>query len=98
MAYTPFPTFGGPEGSGGITAVQMPASRISFPTPNLNPRQREPEPTAVETIAPFMPLVTEGIMGLFKDEPEQQTRGEYLQSIAVNPQEPTELEEARADA
>ena len=98
MAYTPFPTFGGPEGSGGITAVQMPASRISFPTPNFNPRQREPEPTAVETIAPFMPLVTEGIMGLFKDEPEQQTRGEYLQSIAVNPQEPTELEEARADA
>jgi hypothetical protein len=97
MAYTPFPTFSSPEG-GGITAVQMPASQMRFPTPNFNPRQREPEPTTLETIAPFMPLVTEGIMGLFEDEPEQLSRADFLKSIAVNPQEPTELEEARADA
>ena len=80
MAYTPFPTFSSPEG-GGITAVQMPASQMRFPTPNFNPRQREPEPTTLETIAPFMPLVTEGIMGLFEDEPERMSADEYLTSI-----------------
>ena len=96
--YLPFPTFGGQQQGSGITAVQLPASAMRFPTPNFNPRQREPEPTTKETIAPFMPLITEGIMGLFKDEPEQLTRGEYLKSIAVDPESPTKLEEARADA
>ena len=100
--YLPFPTFGGQQQGSGITAVQLPASAMRFPTPNFNPRQREPEPTTKETIAPFMPLITEGIMGLFQDEPEQLTRGEYLESIAVdsegNKREPTKLEEAQADA
>ena len=96
--YLPFPTFGGQQQGSGITAVQLPATAMRFPTPNFNPRQREPEPTTKETIAPFMPLITEGIMGLFKDEPEQLTRGEYLKSIAVDPESPTKLEEARADA
>ena len=96
--YLPFPTFGGQQQGSGITAVQLPATAMRFPTPNFNPRQREPEPTTKETIAPFMPLITEGIMGLFKDEPEQLTRGEYLKSIAVDPERPTKLEEARADA
>ena len=100
--YLPFPTFGGQQQGSGITAVQLPASAMRFPTPNFNPRQRELEPTTKETIAPFLPLVTEGIMGLFQDEPEQLTRGEYLESIAVdsegNKREPTKLEEAQADA
>ena len=79
--YLPFPTFGGQQQGSGITAVQLPATAMRFPTPNFNPRQRELEPTTKETIAPFLPLVTEGIMGLFQDEPEQLTRGEYLESI-----------------
>ena len=80
MAYTPFPTFSSPEG-GGITAVKMPASQMRFPTSSYNPRQREPKPELIETIAPFLPLVTEGIMGMFKDEPEQLSREKYLESL-----------------
>ena len=100
--YLPFPTFGGQQQGSGITAVQLPASAMRFPSTSYTPRQKVPEPDPIETIAPFLPLVTEGIMGLFQDEPEQLTRGEYLESIAVdsegNEREPTKLEEARADA
>ena len=79
--YLPFPTFGGQQQGSGITAVQLPASAMRFPSTSYTPRQKVPEPDPIETIAPFLPLVTEGIMGLFQDEPEQLTRGEYLESI-----------------
>jgi len=79
--YLPFPTFGGQQQGSGITAVQLPASAMRFPSTSYTPRQKVPEPDPIETIAPFLPLVTEGIMGLFQDEPEKLTREAYLEKI-----------------
>jgi len=79
--YLPFPTFGGQQQGSGITAVQLPASAMRFPSTSYTPSRKVPEPDPIETIAPFLPLVTEGIMGLFQDEPEQLTREAYLEKI-----------------
>jgi len=95
--FMPFPTFGGPKDAGGITPVKLAPTQMRFPTAR-GPVRRTPEPETIEKIAPFLPLVTEGVMSLFKDTPKPQSRDDYLKSIAVDATEPTKLEEARADA
>ena len=75
--YLAFPTFGGGGEGGGITQVKLPASQMRFPTSSYNPVRRAPEPTLKETIAPFLPMALEGIMGLFKDDPEMMTADEF---------------------
>ena len=75
--YLAFPTFGGGGEGGGITQVKLPASQMRFPTSSYNPVRRAPEPTLKETIAPFLPMALEGIMGLFKDDPEMMTEDEF---------------------
>ena len=95
--YNPFPTFGGKNGIAGITPVKLAPTPMRFPTAR-GPVRRAPEPDTIEKIAPFLPLVTEGVMSLFKDTPKPQSRDDYLKSISVDATDPTKLEEARADA
>ena len=95
--FLPFPTFGGPKDGGGITPVKLAPSPMRFPTAR-GPARRAPEPELKETLAPFLPLAVEGIMGLFKDEEKPMTRDQYLTSIGADLKDPTKLETAQADA
>jgi len=78
--FLPFPTFGGGQEGGGITPVKLAPTRMSFPTAGRFTR-RAPEPELKETIAPFLPIAVEGIMGMLKGGPETMTDQEYLDSL-----------------
>tara|TARA_R110000787_G_scaffold240043_2_gene346261 strand:+ start:340 stop:2025 length:1686 start_codon:yes stop_codon:yes gene_type:complete len=92
--FLPFPTFGGGEG-GGVTPVKMPATQMRFPTTSYSPSRRAPKPELIETLAPFMPLALEGIMGMFSDTPEKLSDADYLASIGGMVEEPTTLGEVQ---
>jgi hypothetical protein len=103
-SYLPFPTFGG-EKSPGIMPVQLQPSPMRFPTPRALQR-RALEPTTKEKLAPFAPLLVEGLGSLIKgrgpDPMEGLTQAEqddaYLTSIGANIEDPTKMERARLDA
>jgi hypothetical protein len=95
--FTPFPTFGGKNGIAGITPVKLSPTQMRFPTAR-GPVRRAPEPTTKEKLAPFLPLVTEGIRGLIQGRPEVLSDSDYLTSIGADPEDPTFKEQTRLDA
>lgn len=95
--FTPFPTFGGKNGIAGITPVKLSPTPMRFPTAR-GPARRTPEPTTKEKLAPFLPLVTEGIRGLISSKPEVLSDTDYLTSIGADPEDPTFKEQTRLDA
>jgi len=96
-SYLPFPSFGG-EKSPGILPVQLQPSPMKFPTPRALQR-RALEPTTKEKLAPFAPLLLEGLGSLFKKTPELMEDAAYLESIgATDIKDPTKMEQARLDA
>ena len=84
--FTPFPTFGGKDGIAGITPVKLSPTPMRFPTAR-GPARRTPEPTTKEKLAPFLPLVTEGIRGLISSKPEVLSDTDYLTSIGADPED-----------
>ena len=91
-----FPTFGGKE-STGVTPVKLPQTRMTFPRSTYNPVRRAPEPELIETIAPFLPLVTEGIMGMFKDTPEKLSDEEFLDTLGGVVPDATNLDDVMSN-
>ena len=95
-SYLPFPSFGG-EKSPGILPVQLQPSPMRFPTPRAIQR-RALEPTTKEKLAPFAPLLVEGLGSLFAKDPEVMDDAAYLKSIDADVADPTKMEQARLDA
>ena len=103
-SYLPFPSFGG-EKSPGILPVQLQPSPMKFPTPRAIQR-RALEPTTKEKLAPFAPLLVEGLGSLlveglgslFAKDPEVMDDAAYLKSIDADVADPTKMEQARLDA
>ena len=81
MATLPFPTFGGPKQGGGIMDVKLAPSQMRFPTARRPASRRTPEPTTKESLAGFLPLALEGIMGMFKDSPEKLTDDQFMETL-----------------
>jgi hypothetical protein len=69
QGYSPFPTFGGPEQSGGIASIKMNPAQVRFPTAS-RPASKEPrELSNKEKYAGILPLLVEGVSGFF-DKPQ----------------------------
>ena len=67
--FTAFPTFGGPEQGGGITNIKLNPAQVRFPTAR-RPASKEPrELSTKEKYAGILPLLVEGVSGLF-DKPQ----------------------------
>ena len=67
--FTAFPTFGGDKQGGGIATIKMNPAQVRFPTSNYSPVRRALEPTTKEKYAGILPLLVEGVSGLF-DKPQ----------------------------
>lgn len=97
--YTPFPTFGGPKEGGGIMNVKLSPTQMRFPTARRPASRQKVEPDLTEKIAPLLPFLFEGIGGMFKGkQAEPMNREDYLKSIGADIEDPTKLQEAKADA
>ena len=97
--YTPFPTFGGPKQGGGIMDVKLSPTQMRFPTARRPASRQKVEPDLTEKIAPLLPFLFEGIGGMFKGkQAEPMNREDYLKSIGADIEDPTKLQEAKADA
>ena len=97
--YTPFPTFGGPKEGGGIMDVKLSPTQMRFPTARRPASRQKVEPDLTEKIAPLLPFLFEGIGGMFKGkQAEPMNREDYLKSIGADIEDPTKLQEAKADA
>ena len=91
-----FPQFA-PGGKGGLVpTIQMPQTRMSFPTPRGGGGSRQL--TSGQRIAPFAPHLVQGLMSLRDRAPETMDAATYYESIQADPQAPTDVEKAKYEA
>ena len=74
--------FGGPQQTkgGGIMDVKLSPSQMRFPTARRPASREKIEPSMLEKLAPILPLVTEGVLGLFSKD-DSKSDEEYLAGL-----------------
>jgi hypothetical protein len=92
-----FPTFGGQKGFGGVTPIQIPQVRTSFPTAR-GPVRRAPEPTTKEKLAGILPLLVQGGFNFFQNRQPKMSVSDYVKSIGADPKNLSKEEEAQIQA
>jgi len=93
----PFPTFGGKQGIAGVTPINIPQARPSFPTAR-GPVRRAPEPTTKERIAGILPLIVSGVANRFRNRRQDMSLDDYLKSIGADPNNLSKEEQAQVAA